>query len=99
MSIKNLGGFGCFVTKRAEKKKIKESDNIAIKIADAEYNLHFRKVHQIKPNVLTGKMFSLNSYKSLLLKGSKTFFIFLSLQGKFCYQNQVLLIQVFHREI
>lgn len=85
--------------KRKKEKNIKESDNTAIKMADGEYNIYCKSIHQIKANVLTGKMISLNSNKSLLPERSKTIFIFPSLQGKLCYQNQILLIQLLHREI
>lgn len=43
-------------------------------MADAEYNIDCKSIHQIKANVLTGKMFSLNSNKSLLSERSKTIF-------------------------
>lgn len=84
---------------KERKKTLKESDNTAVKMADAEYNIHCKSIHQIKASVLTGKMFSLNSNKSLLPERIKTIFIFPSLQGKLCYQNQILLIHLLHREI
>lgn len=82
-----------------KKKPIKDSDKTGIKMADVQYNMDCMSINQIKTNVLTGKMFSLNSNKSLLPERSKTIFIFPSLQGKLCYQHQILLIQLLHREI
>lgn len=37
-------------------------------MADTEYNKYYKSTFQIKVNVLTGKIFSLNSNKILLLK-------------------------------
>lgn len=68
-------------------------------MADAEYNIDCKSIYQIKANVLTGKMFSLNSNKSLLSERSKTIFFSPSLQGRLCYQNQIFLIQLLHRAI
>lgn len=68
-------------------------------MADAEYNISCKSIHQIKANVLTGKMFSLNSNESLLPERSEAIFVFLNLQGQLCYQNQILPIQLLHREI
>ena len=59
-----------------------------------EYNMHCKSIYQSKANALTGKMFSLNSNKIFLLRRSKAIFIFLCLQRKLCYQNQILLIQI-----
>lgn len=100
MFIKNPRGFESFVPEgEKEKKNTKESDNTGIKMADVQYNIYCMSIHQIKTNVLTSKMFSLYSNKSLLPERSKTIFIFPSLQGKLCYQHQILLIQLLHREI
>lgn len=68
-------------------------------MADAECNMYCKSIYQSKVNVLTDKMFSLNSNKIFLPKRSKAIFISLSLQRKLCYQNQILLIQLLHREI
>lgn len=59
-----------------------------LKMADVQYNNHCTSIHQINANVLTGKMFSLNSNKSLLPERSKTIFICPSLQGRVFYQHQ-----------
>lgn len=67
-------------------------------MADVQYNIYYTSVHQIKANVLTGTMFSLNSNKSLLPGRSKTIFICPSLQGRVSSQHQIL-IQLLHREI
>ena len=48
---------------KERKKEIKGSDNTTIKMADAECNMYCKIIYQSKANVLTGKMFSLNSNK------------------------------------
>lgn len=53
LSMKNSGGFGNPSERRKKKgkKRIKESDNTAVKLADAECNIYCKSTRQIKANV------------------------------------------------
>lgn len=95
MPVKNPRGFGSSVTeeekKKGEKKNThKKSDNTAVKMADDEYNIHCKSIHQIKANVLRGEILSLTSNESLLPKRSATIFSSQVFQG-----SSVIRIQFF----